>query len=107
MEAEPILLAAIAERVDLLIINRFGRAESLGRGMLSIFSRAIDAGVPVLTAVRRPYEVAWHSFHGGMGSELAPDIGAIEAWARAIGESRLAPLYSIPGLPSGFLLTIP
>jgi Protein of unknown function (DUF2478) len=66
MEAEPILLAAIAERVDLLIINRFGRAESLGRGMLSIFSRAIDAGVPVLTAVRHPYDAAWHSFHGGM-----------------------------------------
>jgi Protein of unknown function (DUF2478) len=86
IEAQPILLVAIADRVDLLIINRFGRAESLGRGMLSIFSRAIDADVPVLTAVRRPYDAAWHSFHGGMGSELAPDIDAIEAWACAVGE---------------------
>ena len=38
LDAEPAIMAAIADRVDLLVINRFGRAESLGRGLLGCFA---------------------------------------------------------------------
>ncbi len=68
--AEPVLQRAIDERVDLLVINRFGRAESLGRGLRPFFDRALSAGIPVLTAVRSPYDAAWHDFHGGLGVAL-------------------------------------
>jgi hypothetical protein len=54
LEAEPALRVAIAERVDLLVINRFGRAENLGRGMVDTIASAIEAGIPILTAVRPP-----------------------------------------------------
>jgi hypothetical protein len=92
--AEGVLEAAIAERVDLLLINRFGRAESLGRGLRGSFEAAIAAGVPVLTAVRAPYDEAWRSFHGRLGQELVSDLDSVVAWsmrtvARPANEGRL------------------
>lgn len=82
-EAEPILAAAIEARVDLLIINRFGRAESLGRGLRSSFDKALRHGVRVLTAVREPYDTAWREFHGGLGAELLGDVAEVVNWATA------------------------
>jgi nucleoside-triphosphatase THEP1 len=80
-EAEPAITAAIADRVDLLVINRFGRAESLGRGLLASFVAALDAGVPVLTAVRHPYDQAWQEFHAGLGCDLASRSETVLDWA--------------------------
>ena len=79
--AECVLEAAIADRVDLLLINRFGRAESLGRGLRGSFEAAIVAGIPTLTAIRPPYDEAWRDFHGGLGEELAPELERVVAWA--------------------------
>jgi len=72
---------AVADRVDLIIMNRFGRAESLGSGLLASFSSAISAGLPVLIAVRPPYDLAWAKFHGGLGQELPASVETITAWA--------------------------
>jgi hypothetical protein len=90
VDAEATIMAALAEGIDLLVINRFGRAESLGRGLTGCIAAAIDAGVPVLTAVRAPYEEAWRAFHGGLGEELPADDGqAVIGWAmRAARRSR-------------------
>jgi hypothetical protein len=81
VDAEATLLAAIEERVDLLVINRFGRAESHGRGLIGCFAAAIEASIPVLTAVRAPYDDAWRRFHGGLGQELAAEATAAVGWA--------------------------
>ena len=81
LDAEPTIMAAIAGGLDLLVINRFGRAESLGRGLIGCFSAALEAGVPVLTAVRAPYEDAWCAFHGGLGRDLPPEESAVIRWA--------------------------
>lgn len=83
IDAESTILASIAEGVDLLVINRFGRAESLGRGLAGCFAAAIDKGVPVLTAVRAPYEDAWGEFHDGLAQALPTDVGAILQWCCA------------------------
>jgi hypothetical protein len=74
---------AIDDRVDLVIMNRFGRAESLGGGLLAAFSSAVSEGVPALTAVRAPYDFAWAKFHGGLGHELLPDVQAVVAWVES------------------------
>jgi Protein of unknown function (DUF2478) len=83
VDAEPALMAALADGIDLLIINRFGRAESLGRGLLGCFSAAIEAGVAVLTACRPPYDEAWYAYHGGSAPDLAPEMQDIIDWALA------------------------
>jgi hypothetical protein len=84
-EAECAIRASIADRVDLLLINRFGRAESLGRGLRRSLDAAVSAGIPVLTAVREPYTEAWCRFHGRLGHELSPEPNGVVTWAlRAI-----------------------
>jgi nucleoside-triphosphatase THEP1 len=71
---------AIACRVDLIVINRFGRAEAEGGGLLSCISDAVCAGIPVLTAVREPYVESWREFHGGLGMELSSRTESILVW---------------------------
>lgn len=87
-DAEPTIMAALADRVDLLVINRFGRAESLGRGLVGCFVAALEARVPVLTAVRKPYHEVWSEFHSGLARTLPDDLTAITAWCLAtVGRS--------------------
>jgi hypothetical protein len=69
--------------VELLMLNRFGKAEAEGGGLRSAFVRAMEAGVPVLTAVRPPYIEAWSKFHGRLAVDLPTDLDAVLAWCRA------------------------
>jgi nucleoside-triphosphatase THEP1 len=71
---------AIDASVDLVIINKFGRAESEGDGLLSCIADAISAGVPILTTVREPYVAGWSLYHGGLAIELPPKIDAVLQW---------------------------
>ncbi len=71
---------AVDAGMDLVIINKYGRAESEGDGLLSCIADATSAGVPILTTVREPYVAAWSSYHGGLAIELPPKIDAILQW---------------------------
>ena len=72
-------------------INRYGRAESLGRGLSDSFREALDCQIPTLTAVRAPYAEAWSTFHGGYAQQLAFDGRAVTEWCReAAGQARAA-----------------
>jgi len=82
-DAVPVIERAITDRVGLIVVNRFGRAESLGKGLLGSFSAALEAGLPVLSAVREPYVTAWQNFHGGLGIELPTNVPAIVGWMNA------------------------
>ena len=87
---------ALADRasdqdVELMILNRFGKAEAEGGGLRPVFARAMEAGIPVLTAVRSPYDEAWAQFHGHLASDLPADIDAVLAWCRdAVRQLRVA-----------------
>jgi len=83
--------AALAD-ADLLVLNKFGRAEAeQGAGLRSTIARALELGIPVLTAVRPPYSDAWAEFHGGLAVTLAPHLEAVLAWCRgAVAERRAA-----------------
>lgn len=72
--------ATIRDQVDLVVINKFGRAEATGCGMLPCFGDVVCAGIPVLTAVRKPYLDHWREFHGGLAVELPSSVEAIVAW---------------------------
>ena len=39
------------ERVDLLIINKFGREEANGRGLRAVFAEALIAEIPLVIGV--------------------------------------------------------
>ena len=82
----------LAGGTDLLILNKFGKAEAeQGAGLRSAVARALECGVPVLTAVRPPYAQSWDDFHGGLATALVPEIEAVLTWCRqAAAERRTA-----------------
>jgi nucleoside-triphosphatase THEP1 len=74
---------AIESDVDLVIINKFGRAESEGDGLLSCIADAVSVGVPILTTVREPYVAAWKHYNGGLAIELPPKSEVVLQWYEA------------------------
>jgi nucleoside-triphosphatase THEP1 len=85
------------EGVELLILNKFGRAEAEGHGLRRNIERALNAGVAVLTAVRAPYDDAWRVFHGGLATDLPPDLENVRAWCHtAVAQGRLRETPVVP-----------
>ncbi|QCO55584.1 DUF2478 domain-containing protein [Pseudorhodobacter turbinis] len=75
---------------DLLILNRFGRGESEGRGFRDLIGKAIALDVPVLTAVRPTYAKDWEEFGAGVACDLPMDRAAALRWFSAVQEARHA-----------------
>lgn len=73
---------------DLLLLNRFGRGESEGRGFRDLIARALDLGIPVLTAVQPTYAEAWAAFGGELACDMPMDVQAVFAWAQSQREAR-------------------
>lgn len=82
-EITPCITDALDAGADLIVINKFGRAEAEGRGLLPCIADAISRGIPVLTTVRDPYLEAWRAYHGGIAAELLPSFIPILGWCEA------------------------
>jgi len=74
------LEAALDQSPDLMVLNRFGKAETGGGGLRSVLSEALLRGVPVLTAVRDIHVADWAEFHQGIAVDLPADPAALRAW---------------------------
>jgi hypothetical protein len=89
-EFATLLERPLEDGIELLILNKFGRAEAEGHGLRRNIERALDAGVAVLTAVRPPYDETWRVFHGGLATDLPPDLESVRTWCRAaVAQRRL------------------
>lgn len=73
---------AVLERVDLLIINKFGREEARGRGMRPVIAEAMIAEIPLVIGVSTRNLRDFLTFVGDSVAHLRPDIEAIMAWCR-------------------------
>ncbi len=86
--------ASLKENADIIILNRFGRAESEGNGLRNVLQRCAEDERPTLIAVRADYLPAWNEFHGGLGDVLEPNLESIIDWydrlPRAAGRPTLA-----------------
>ncbi|WP_373504198.1 DUF2478 domain-containing protein [Aestuariivirga sp.] len=70
-----------ASPVNLLIINRFGKLESIGRGFCPVIAKALQRGIPVLVGVNDLNRPAFDSFAVELAKEL-PDLpSAVLAWS--------------------------
>jgi len=70
--------------VDLVVVNRFGKRESQGGGFCSVFERAIDLGIPVLTVVNTAYLQSWLEYGGDYVTSLRADNHEILNWAESV-----------------------
>jgi hypothetical protein len=78
------LAAAIDDGADLVIINRFGRSEAEGKGLINLIPQALDADIPVLIAVPERRFAAWIRFSEGMNVRLACRRDALDRWWRTV-----------------------
>lgn len=79
-ECAAFLEQELKQNCDLLVLNRFGRGESEGRGFRDLIGAALIAGVPVLTAIRPEYEQPWADFRGEIGCDLPMDHASVLHW---------------------------
>jgi hypothetical protein len=73
---------AVPERVDLLIINKFGREEARGRGLRQAIAEAVIANIALVICVSTEKFCDFLTFVGHSAARLRPDIEAITAWCR-------------------------
>ncbi len=104
-EIAPLLERTFNQDAELIILNRFGKAEAEGGGLRSVFARAMEAGIPTVTAIRQPYVEAWSHFHGRLAVDLAADLDAVLAWCRElVRQSRTARRGELP--PAGYMQSL-
>lgn len=69
---------------DLLALNKFGKAECDGGGLLDLIGNAIDRGIPVIIGVPKSNLGAWRSFAGELATELSDDADEVERWLEGL-----------------------
>lgn len=81
---------ALTEGADLLVINRFGKQELEGQGLLFLIERALSEQIPVLIAVPEKRFASWIDFSGGMCVRLACDLTSLSDWWNSVAGRRRA-----------------
>jgi len=79
-----VLRRDIAERVALLVVNKFAGMEVDGEGMAPDAFEALSAGIPVLTCLSVRYQEKFEAVSGGLGTFLPPEETAVVDWARGV-----------------------
>lgn len=93
VETTAILRRAIEDRVDLIVVEKFGDEERDGKGLNDEVLLGISAGIPLLIAVPETNLDVWTERSGGMGAVLPCDENALhEWWASIQGENTVSPV---------------
>lgn len=73
---------------DLLVLNKFGKAECSGGGVLDLMASALDRGIPSVIGVPRSNLEAFRRFAGEFAVELSDDIDDIARWLEGLRRPR-------------------
>jgi nucleoside-triphosphatase THEP1 len=73
-------LAALDGGARVLIVNRFGKRESEGRGFRPAITLALEAGLPVLVGVNREHIAAWEAYSAGLAVHLPVSLPDVLDW---------------------------
>lgn len=82
--------ASLSDAPQLLIINKFGKHESDGRGFRPVIGEALAQDIPVLVGVNGLNKDKFTDFTGDAAEELDPNLDAIVAWFERIDTQRNA-----------------
>jgi peptidyl-prolyl cis-trans isomerase C len=74
---------------QVLIVNKFGKLESEGRGFVPVIVEALGLGLPVLVGVNGLNLAAFESFAEGLAEALPADPGLIADWVQAVVADRV------------------
>jgi nucleoside-triphosphatase THEP1 len=80
-------VVAVQQRLDhaeVLIINKFGKREAEGKGLVPVIAEALERGLPVLIGVNGLNLAAFLAFAAEEVSALPADEKAIAGWCKAM-----------------------
>lgn len=85
---DPAALAEVSGQIErsldrdpaLLLLNKFGKVEAAGGGLLHLIAVAIDRGIAVVIGVPLRNLGAWRTFAGGMSIELSDRPSGVTSW---------------------------
>jgi nucleoside-triphosphatase THEP1 len=83
-EAAALLRATIESAPDVIVINRFAKAELEGQGLRAEFAEAVLSPALVLTAARREHLHGLAAFLGEAPEVLPLSVDAIATWVEAL-----------------------
>jgi len=72
--------ARLASGADLVVVNKFGKHESDGRGFRALIAEAVAAGVPVVVGVNARNAPRLAEFLGAEPDSLDPTPNALDTW---------------------------
>ena len=64
----------------LLVVNKFGKQESEGRGFREVIGAALAQDIPVVVGLNGLNREPFEEFCGGMAEALTPDVQALLDW---------------------------
>lgn len=79
-EATARVEGSLEQTPDVLVLNKFGKAECEGGGLRDLMASAIDRRIPVVIGVSRDRLDAWRKFAGDFAIELSDDTSEVERW---------------------------
>lgn len=74
------VLATLPE-AGLVLLNKFGKQEILGRGMVTVIAAAMEHDLPILISVAPQHRAEFLAFAGELAVQLRPEDAL--AWCRA------------------------
>jgi nucleoside-triphosphatase THEP1 len=75
---------------DILIVNKFGKREAEGRGLVPVIAEALHRGMPVLVGVNGLNLAAFLAFAGEEIEDLPTNAEAAAAWCVAVTQPQPA-----------------
>jgi len=83
-ETTDIVRNAISERLDLVVIEKFGELEQSGQGLIDEILQTIVEGIPLLLSVPEAALPIWQERSGELGSVVPFSEEAFQQWWKSI-----------------------
>lgn len=79
-----IIRSAISDRLDLVVVEKFGELEQNGKGLIDEILQTIAEGIPLLISVPEAALPVWQERSGELGSVLPFNEEAFQQWWQGI-----------------------
>lgn len=83
LEQSVLWVSSALENAEFLVVNKFGKQETEGKGLTSVIADALERGLPVLVGVNGLNLPAFLDFADGIATELTPDVVQVADWCLA------------------------
>ena len=90
LEQTVVQVAQRLDGADLLIVNKFGKREGEGRGLIPVIGEALGRGIPVLVGVNGLNLPDFLAFADGLADGLPADVVKVADWCLAAAQKAAA-----------------